>query len=227
MSAFGGKTGITIALRNVRLKATSDTRLRGISQSPSEAIHATARFHKVIAAGGTRMLAAQYTTLTMLVIGYRGKRSSPSDDWLLQGQVALRASRASAIKFWSSLAGRFSMYCITICTACSVVDVLGAHTPLPAKTSPSIIPQQRPRCKAGPTNARQSGMMYWAVEIVSCCARAISPASVPAKAAATPKNATMSRRLMFLPHSDKKSLVIEIITRAIVAIIQSPSKLSE
>jgi len=37
----------------------------------------------------------------------------------------------------------------------------------------------------------------------------------------------MSRRLMFLPHSDKKSLVIEIITRAIVAIIQSPSKLSE
>jgi hypothetical protein len=122
MSAFGGKTGITIALRNVRLKATSDTRLRGISQSPSEAIHATARFHKVIAAGGTRMLAAQYTTLTMLVIGYRGKRSSPSDDWLLQGQVALRASRASAIKFWSSLAGRFSMYCITICTACSVVD---------------------------------------------------------------------------------------------------------
>jgi hypothetical protein len=49
MSAFGGKTDITIALRNVRLKATSDTRLRGISQSPSEVVHATARFHKVIA----------------------------------------------------------------------------------------------------------------------------------------------------------------------------------
>jgi hypothetical protein len=111
------------------------------------------------------------------------------------------------------------MYCITICTACSVVDVLGAHTPLPAKTSPSTIPLQRPRYKAGPTNAQQSGMMCWAVEIVSCCARAISPASVPAKAAATPKNATTSRRPMFLPHSDKKSLVIEIITRAIVAII--------